>query len=198
MFRWIDRHWVLNLIITWPAIAKTEQAAKLESCNTCEDTCPKPSFFNQLLSLQVRKGLSLVLKFWAYGYYAWTNPLQRFSEVTDQLGMAIFSVTLENPLLWAFLMEFFNLGIAKMSVTPENPLFPNPVLPKTSVYVIEKETKEPKKLNNKKKKWVMYEYSKNVKGRFPTKIRITTWTKAEICAYVSSLAFHNLMYSTVQ
>ena len=60
--------------------------------------------------------------------------LQRFSEVTDQLGMAILSVTSENPLLWAFLMENFNLGIAKMSVTPENPLFPNPVLPKISVH----------------------------------------------------------------
>ena len=59
--------------------------------------------------------------------------IQRFSEVTDRLGMAILSVTPENPLLWAFLMENFNLGIAKMSVTPENPLFPNPVLPKTSV-----------------------------------------------------------------
>ena len=30
-------------------------------------------------------------------------------------------------------MENLNLGIVKMSVTPENPLFPNPVLPKTSV-----------------------------------------------------------------
>ena len=30
-------------------------------------------------------------------------------------------------------MENFNLGITEMSVTPENPLFPNPVLPKTSV-----------------------------------------------------------------
>ena len=48
--------------------------------------------------------------------------------------MAILSVTPENPLLWAFLMENFNLGIAKMSVTPENPLFPNPVIPKTSVH----------------------------------------------------------------
>ena len=47
--------------------------------------------------------------------------------------MAILSVTPENPLLWAFLMENFNLGMAKMSVTPENPLFQNPVLPKTSV-----------------------------------------------------------------
>ena len=27
----------------------------------------------------------------------------------------------------------FNLGIAKISVIPENPVFPNPVLPKTSV-----------------------------------------------------------------
>ena len=49
--------------------------------------------------------------------------------------MAILSVTPENPLLWTFLMENFNLGIAKMSVIPENPLFPNPVLPKTSVQV---------------------------------------------------------------
>ena len=47
--------------------------------------------------------------------------------------MAILSVTLENPLLWAFLMQNFNLGIAKMSVISENPLLPNPVLPKTSV-----------------------------------------------------------------
>ena len=47
--------------------------------------------------------------------------------------MAILSVIPENPLLWTFLMENFNLGIAKMSVMPENPLFPNPVLPKTSV-----------------------------------------------------------------
>ena len=59
--------------------------------------------------------------------------LQRFSEVTDHLGMAILSVTPENPLLWAFLMENVNLGIAKMSVTSENSLFPDPLLPKTSV-----------------------------------------------------------------
>ena len=32
--------------------------------------------------------------------------------------MAVFSVTPEHPLLWAFLMENFNLGIAKMSVLP--------------------------------------------------------------------------------
>ena len=61
------------------------------------------------------------------------EQLQRFSEVTDHLGMAISSVTPENPLLWAFLMENFNLGIAKMSVISENPVFPNPVLPKTTV-----------------------------------------------------------------
>ena len=60
--------------------------------------------------------------------------IQRFSEVTDQSGMAILSVIPGNPLLWAFLMEIFNLGIVKTSVTPENPLFPNPVLPKTSVF----------------------------------------------------------------
>ena len=47
--------------------------------------------------------------------------------------MTILCVTPGNPLLWTFLMENFNLGIAKMSVIPENPLFPNPVLPKTSV-----------------------------------------------------------------
>ena len=61
------------------------------------------------------------------------NPVQMFSEVPDQLGMAILSIIPGNPLLWAFLMENFNLGTAKMSVIPENPLFPNPVLPKTSV-----------------------------------------------------------------
>ena len=59
--------------------------------------------------------------------------IQRFSEVTDKLGMAILSVTPENPLLWSFLMGNFNLGIAKMSAIPKNPIFPNPVLPKTSV-----------------------------------------------------------------
>ena len=32
-------------------------------------------------------------------------------------------------------MENFNLGIGELSVTPENPLFPNPVLPKTSVLI---------------------------------------------------------------
>ena len=62
------------------------------------------------------------------------EPLQRFSEVPDQLGMAILSVTPENPLLWTFLMENFNLGNGKISVTSENPLFPNPVLPKISVF----------------------------------------------------------------
>ena len=62
-------------------------------------------------------------------------PLQRFSEVPDQLGFAILSVTPENPLLWPFLTLNLNLGITKMSVTSENPLFPNPVLPETSVQV---------------------------------------------------------------
>ena len=65
------------------------------------------------------------------------STVQRFSEVPDQLGMAILSVTPENPLLWTFLMQNFNLGIAKMSVIPENPVFPNPVLPKTSVLNID-------------------------------------------------------------
>ena len=36
-------------------------------------------------------------------------------------------------------MQNLNLGIAKMSVIPENPLFPNPVLPKTSVYGFKKQ-----------------------------------------------------------
>ena len=53
--------------------------------------------------------------------------VQRFSEVTDQLGMAILSVTPGNPLLWSFSTQTFNLGIVKMSVIPKNPLFPNPV-----------------------------------------------------------------------
>ena len=30
------------------------------------------------------------------------NTVQRFSEVTDQLGMGILSVIAGNPLLWAF------------------------------------------------------------------------------------------------
>ena len=30
-------------------------------------------------------------------------------------------------------MENLNLGIAKMSVIPEYPLFPNPVIPKTTI-----------------------------------------------------------------
>ena len=63
----------------------------------------------------------------------WLFIIQRFLEVPDQLGMAILSVIPENPLLWAFLMQNFTLGIAKISSIPENPLFPNPVLPKTSV-----------------------------------------------------------------
>ena len=48
------------------------------------------------------------------------------------LGMDILSVTPKNPLLCAFIMQNFTLGMA-MSVIPENPLFPNPLLPKTSV-----------------------------------------------------------------
>ena len=64
------------------------------------------------------------------------DVLQRFSEVPDQLGMAILSVISGNPLLWAFLMQNLNLEIAKMFVISENPLYPNPVLPKTSVVVI--------------------------------------------------------------
>ena len=49
--------------------------------------------------------------------------------------MAILSVTPENTLLCTFLMQNFNLGIVKMSVISENPVFPNLVLPKTSVYM---------------------------------------------------------------
>ena len=61
------------------------------------------------------------------------SVIQRFSEVTDQLGTAILSVIPRNPLLWAFLMENLNLG---RSVIPENPLFPNPLLSKTSAFLI--------------------------------------------------------------
>ena len=50
-----------------------------------------------------------------------------FSEVPDQLGMAILSVTPENQLLWTFLMESFTLGIAKISVILENPVPPKPL-----------------------------------------------------------------------
>ena len=56
--------------------------------------------------------------------------------------MAILSVIPGNPLLWAFLMENFDLGIVKTSATPENLLFPNPVLPKTSVQIYEFATNE--------------------------------------------------------
>ena len=59
--------------------------------------------------------------------------LQRFSEVTDQLGMAVLSIIPGNPLLWAFYCEISVWGLPKCPLFPENPLFPNPVLPKTSV-----------------------------------------------------------------
>ena len=63
------------------------------------------------------------------------NIIQRFSEVTDQLGTAILSVTPEYPLLWPYLMQNLNLGIAKMSIISQNQLFPNQLLPKTSVFL---------------------------------------------------------------
>ena len=47
--------------------------------------------------------------------------------------MVILSLISGNSLLWAFLMENFNLGIAKMSVISENQVLVNPVLLKTSV-----------------------------------------------------------------
>ena len=47
--------------------------------------------------------------------------------------MASLSLTPDNLLLWTFLMKNSNLGIAEMSVIPENPLFPNLLLPKTSL-----------------------------------------------------------------
>ena len=50
------------------------------------------------------------------------RKVQRFSEVTDQLGMAILSVTSD------FLNGKFQFGDSKKSVILENP-----VLPKTSV-----------------------------------------------------------------
>ena len=58
--------------------------------------------------------------------------IQRFSEVTDQSGMAIESVIPGNPLLWVLLMQSFKMGISRMSVIPENLLFPNPSLQKTT------------------------------------------------------------------
>ena len=62
-------------------------------------------------------------------------PENNVKEVFRKFRISILTVTPENPLIWAFLMQNFNLGIAKLSVIPENPLFPNPVLPKTSVFV---------------------------------------------------------------
>ena len=63
-----------------------------------------------------------------HAYIGHHNELQRFSEVTDLLGKGILSVITENPLIWTFLWK-----IVKLSVIPEKSLYPNPVLPKTSV-----------------------------------------------------------------
>ena len=57
--------------------------------------------------------------------------LRTYTEVfgsTGSFGVAILSIIPGNQLLWAFLVQNFNLGIAKMSIIPKNPLFP-----KTSV-----------------------------------------------------------------
>ena len=53
--------------------------------------------------------------------------VQRFSVVTDQMGMAILSVIPGNPLLWAILMENFNLGIAKCPLLPKIRYFRKPL-----------------------------------------------------------------------
>ena len=63
-------------------------------------------------------------------------PIQRFLEVLDKLVMPILSLTPENLLLWTFLLQNFNLGIAKIYVILKNPVFPDPILPKTSVFNI--------------------------------------------------------------
>ena len=78
--------------------------AKVRSPN-CTNSITAPAGFNEF-------GFNESSRF--------NESVQRFSEVPDQLGMAILSVTPENPLLWAFLMENFNLGIAKISVTTED------------------------------------------------------------------------------
>ena len=61
------------------------------------------------------------------------SSIQRFLEVTDKLGVADLSVTPEKPLLWAFLMQNFNLGIAKMSVISESVTSENLCMRKKSV-----------------------------------------------------------------
>ena len=59
--------------------------------------------------------------------------VQRFSEVTDQLGMAILYGISGKSLYWTFLINNFNLAIAKKSIIRIHPVIPNPPLPKTSV-----------------------------------------------------------------
>ena len=47
-------------------------------------------------------------------------------------------------------MQNLNLGMDKMTVIPENPVFPNPLLPKTSVFVKPGNLLNPKLLWSKK------------------------------------------------
>ena len=64
--------------------------------------------------------INLIISLWILHLYT-VAYVQMFSEVPDQLGMAILSVIPRNPfyVLWAILMENFHLGIAKMSFTLE-------------------------------------------------------------------------------
>ena len=58
-------------------------------------------------------GLIKQMGLFSRGFLTNVNSTTEVSEVTDQMRMAILSVTPEYPLLWAFLMQNFNLGIVK-------------------------------------------------------------------------------------
>ena len=61
------------------------------------------------------------------------NPLQRFSDLTEGLGPAIFSVKPGNSLNPKVLMTNIDLGLEKYSVKPGIPLKTIPVNPKITV-----------------------------------------------------------------
>ena len=64
-----------------------------------------------------------------------TNQLQRFSDLPECLGQAIFSVKPGNSLNPKILLANMSLGLQKYSVKPGIPLKTIPVNPKISVYV---------------------------------------------------------------
>ena len=67
------------------------------------------------------------------------NTVQRFSEVPDQLVVDGHFVSYSRKSVTLDLFNAkFQLWIANLSVIPENPVFPNSVLPKTSVFWYEK------------------------------------------------------------